>query len=206
METELVDQLIEMTKTGEGTSWLDKFVAKVLRWSFPRKPAPWLDGTEDPDAKRVILRAMMDLGIAEMPLGSNRSPRIDEYNRAAGVPEELIRAGKAYWCCSWATAMDRECGLPTAGKGKDGSCDEVMKWCKATGRWSKAPSLGAYAFYGTPQDAHHVSKIVRLNPLLEVGGNQKLGGSFSRDNACRNRLIRCFHRDRGRKCDHREHE
>ncbi len=147
---------------------------------LPRRSAPWLTGKADKDAAKVIRRALLDVGLCEMPPGSNRSPRIDEYNRAAGVPEELILSGRGWWCCSQATAMRRETGFPTAGKGADGSCDAVMQWCIRTGRFTKSPALGAFVFYGkTMSDAVHIGTVIRIAPyLLSVEGNAPWGGAF----------------------------
>lgn len=160
---------------------VDGWIMRALGIGKARRPAPWLGSDVSKDTQRVIRRAMLDLGIAEMPEGSNRSPRIDEYTRAAGIPESLITTGKAYWCAAWATAMWRECGFETAGFGADGSCDRIMEWAKATLRWSKAPTLGAFILYGVPGDARHIGLVVRLSPLLTVEGNAAWGGEFTRN-------------------------
>ena len=48
--------------------------------------AEWLDDTVPAGDQAIVRRAMCDIGIVEMPPGSNRSPRIDEYVAAVGSP------------------------------------------------------------------------------------------------------------------------
>lgn len=139
--------------------------------------APWIPDGTDPAVAAVVRHALARVGVCEMPLGSNRSTLIDEWAREAGA------ALGSFWCANFATKVWRDAGLPTAGKGKDPSCDELMAWAKATQRWSATPSLGALVFYGSkPTDAQHVAVIVRTSPaILVVGGNERWGALASRN-------------------------
>lgn len=139
--------------------------------------APWLPANTDATVAAIVRHAIARVGICEMPLGSNRSTLIDEWAREAGA--EL----GSFWCANFATKVWREAGVPTAGKGKDPSCDLLMAWAKQTKRWSATPALGALVFYGPQEtDATHVAVIVRLSPaVLVVGGNERWGAVASRN-------------------------
>jgi hypothetical protein len=140
-----------------------------------RFPAPWLDESNSSELGRAIVRrAIMDLGLCEIPPGSNRSPRIDGYLKAVGSP-----VGSP-WCAAALSAWWRESGAEVPPK-LAGSVDAWRAWGKATGRWSRAPIPGAAAVYGTPEDASHIEVVARVSPqLLLVGGNVGLG-SFTRE-------------------------
>ncbi len=139
--------------------------------------APWLPSATDARVAAVVRHALARVGVCEMPLGSNRSTLIDEWAREAGA--EL----GSFWCANLATKVWRAAGLPTAGKGKDPSCDLLMHWAKDTQRWSTTPALGALVFYGpNANDATHVAVVVRLSPAaLVVGGNERWGALASRN-------------------------
>lgn len=135
----------------------------------------------DERIRRVIVRAAMDLiAVVETPLNSNRGPEIDAYLRAAHVPDSVILAGGGYWCAAAVGQWWEDAGLTTP-PGRAG-CDSWMRWAKATGRWSKAPALGAAVLYGVPGDAKHIGLIVRLDPLvLSVEGNTTIESGYSRN-------------------------
>jgi hypothetical protein len=139
--------------------------------------ATWLPATTDAAVAAIVRHALSRVGVCEAPLGSNRGPEVDAWNREGGA--DLA----AFWCASFAAAMWRYAGFPTAGKGKDPNCDALMGWAKATGRWSALPALGALTFYGPkPTDATHVAIIVRTSPaILVVGGNERFGAIASRN-------------------------
>jgi len=139
--------------------------------------AAWLPETLDPHAAAVVRHALARVGVCEVPLGSNRGELVDQWNREAGAPLA------SFWCASFASAMWRYAGLPTAGKGKNPSCDELMKFARDSGRWATRPALGALVFYGPhAKDATHVALVVRVSPsVLVVGGNERMGAKASRN-------------------------
>jgi len=139
--------------------------------------APWIPAGTDPRVAAAVRLALANVGVCEMPLGSNRGVEVDNWNRVAGA------AVASFWCASFASTMWRASRLETAGKGKDPSCDELMAFAKKTNRWSAKPALGALTFYGpTSTDAQHVALVVRTSPvLLVVGGNERLGAVSSRN-------------------------
>jgi hypothetical protein len=121
---------------------------------------------------------MHDIGICEMPPGSNRSGRIDEYNRRAGV------ALGSYWCASAAGIWHLECGAWTP-KGY-ASCDEWLRQGEGLGLRRPAgqdPEPGDVVLYGVGRDAVHIGLIIRtvIYPasrlILSVEGNTSVGGA-----------------------------
>lgn len=140
-----------------------------------RSLAPWLDpATVSPLQLRIVKRALLDVGLCEQPPGSNRSGRIDEYNRSAGVPESLIESGRGYWCASAVRAWWAEAGAGVPPRAA-ASVDTWIAWAKRTGRWSSLPIPGAAVVYGRPGDGDHIGVVVRVAPLLlSVEGNTSL--------------------------------
>jgi hypothetical protein len=134
--------------------------------------APWLP--HDHPHRAIVENAIGSIGVCEAPVGSNRGPEIDEWNRRARVPVG------SYWCgasvASWWTDAGYEVPAYPAG------CDEWWAWAKKTRRWSSRPIEGAAVLYGTPSDANHMGAVVRIAPLvLAVEGNTSIGGEFSRN-------------------------
>lgn len=135
-----------------------------------RLGAPWLDATTPALHAAIVRRALLDVGLCEMPPGSNRSQRIDEYNTATGAPVG------SYWCASAVTAWWRESGADVPSHSA-ASCDAWLAWAHATARFTATPSPGDVVLYGTPADASHCGVVVRVSPLLlSVEGNTSLGG------------------------------
>lgn len=141
-------------------------------------PAPWL-GTDTPALVRgIVLRALADVLLLEMPPGSNRSPMIDGYVRRAGG-----RPGD-YWCAGAQFCWWEDAGAATPPPGPAMGCDEWMRWAKRNGFWRATPGLGYAVVYGTkdPLDAHHIGTVVRIlgGHAFSVEGNTSLSG-FSRN-------------------------
>lgn len=137
--------------------------------------ARWLPDATPALHRRIVERAIADIGILEMPPGSNRSGVIDEYNRLAGVPVG------SYWCASAVGAWWRDAGAPFLPPGY-ASCDRWMAWARSTGRWTGTPVPGAAVVYGQPGDASHIGVVIRTDPiLLSIEGNTTLGGEYSRN-------------------------
>jgi hypothetical protein len=140
----------------------------------PRSLAAWLGTDTPPLALAIVKRALIDVGICENPLNSNRSPRIDEYLSAVGT------APGQPWCAAAVSAWWREAGAETPPS-LGASCDQWLKWATETRRWSNAPVPGAAVLYGKPGDASHIGVVVRTSPVvLSVEGNTSLAG-YSRE-------------------------
>jgi hypothetical protein len=136
----------------------------------PRSLCAWAPASLPPVNLAIAKRALLDIGICEMPPGSNRSGRIDEYVAAVNSPFG------SYWCAAAVAAWSRESGAetpPTLG----GSCDAWARWARDTGRWTANPEIGRAVVYGVPGDASHIGVVVRVSPLLlSVEGNTTLEG------------------------------
>lgn len=141
-----------------------------------RRVAAWLAPKQvEPLRLAIIERALLDLGLCEVPVGSNRGTRVDEYNKATYAP-----LGSP-WCASAATAWYREAGAEVPPT-EQAATNRWMSWAKKNGSWSDKPSLGAVVVYGTGGVANHVGVIVRIDPvLLSVEGNTSDGGGFERE-------------------------
>lgn len=138
-----------------------------------RPLCPWAPASTPALCLAIAKRALCDVGICEVPPGSNRSPRIDEYVSATGAPLG------SYWCAAALAAWFREAGAKVPSQAA--SCDSWMGWAKLTARWRTGPALGWAVLYGVPGDARHCGVVVRVEPLLlSVEGNTSLGG-FSRN-------------------------
>lgn len=137
--------------------------------------ARWLpDATTSDLNRRIVKRALLDIGVCEIPPGSNRSGVIDAYNVAAKAPVG------SYWCAAAVAAWWRDAGADTPGW--PAGCDEWMEWAMATRRWSTQPVPGVAVVYGKRDDATHIGVIVRVEPmLLSVEGNASVGNHFSRN-------------------------
>lgn len=138
--------------------------------------APWLSATLPPIQTALVRRAMADIGLCEMPPGSNRSPRIDNYLRAVGSP-----VGSP-WCAAAVAAWCRDVGAlyPPLNAG---SCAAWHRWSLEHSLFTSAPQEGylvLYDFTGRKQ-ADHIGVIARLTPLkFTIEGNTSLAG-FSRE-------------------------
>lgn len=140
----------------------------------PVQAARWLPATTRPDVRAVIERALADVGLVEIPPGSNRSGVIDGYLSDAGLSAAVIATGKGYWCASAVGAWWRWVGWPVPPG--YASCDRWYAWATALGRLSSVPVEGAAVLYGTPSDAHHLGLVIRVSPLiLSCEGNVGLG-------------------------------
>jgi hypothetical protein len=121
----------------------------------------------------IVLRALKDVGIVEVPLGSNRGTRIDAMAKRAGSPLG------SWWCAIWAGIVWADAGasVPRNFPGTDYWLDENLR---------PDPVIGAAILYGlrkkgpirTDMDAHHIGIVVRLDPLmLTIEGNRGYAGT-----------------------------
>lgn len=137
----------------------------------PRSLAAWAPSDTPALNLAIAKRALLDIGICEIPPGSNRSGRIDEYVRAVGSPIG------SYWCAAALAAWWREAGAEIPGS-LAGSCDAWLAWARETRRWSPVPAIGRAVLYGSPADAVHIGVVVRVDPLLlSVEGNTSIDGT-----------------------------
>jgi hypothetical protein len=138
-------------------------------------PAAWLDEAEPALERAIVSRAICDVGIVEMPPGSNRSQRIDEYVAAVCSPPG------SRWCAAALAAWWRECGAMTPARDA-GSCNAWLAWAIQRKTFSRVPRPGRAVIYGSGGSASHIGVIVRVTPLLlSVEANTSVAGGFDAD-------------------------
>lgn len=151
----------------------------------PPQPDPrlcgWLvsEGREancTPLEHRAALRAMLDVGTLETPLGSNRGVRIDGWARRGGLPPvKDTRTGEGWWWCGlWLCAVLADVGALAPQDGAD--CDAWVP------HLTSIPRPVSVVLYGTRRggvvSAHHIGLVVRLKPMvLSIEGNRGFAGS-----------------------------
>jgi hypothetical protein len=160
-------------------------MARLIKTTALEWPAEagWLVPPPSPEANctalqyAVILRAMKDVGILEVPLGSNRGVRIERYLRRANVPESLIRTGKGWWCAAEVGAVFLDCGIPVPAD--YASVDSWLPYLAQT------RTIGSAVVYGVRGDGHHIGIIARLSPMvLTIEGNRGFAGTTNNGVAC----------------------
>lgn len=140
--------------------------------TIPQEPWPriggWIVPGEDCSALEyaIVRRAFCDLGILEVPLGSNRGTRIDHYAKRGGSPLG------SYWCGLLVGAVFADCGA------------KVPREYGATKNWLPyvvdTPRIGSAILYGVNGIPHHIEIVVRLAPMmLSIGGNRSYAGTSS---------------------------
>ncbi len=165
--------------------------------------AGWLPPDTDQLVVAIVLRAFCDMAICENPKSSNRSGRIDTYNRRAGAPIG------SYWCGSWATSVWVDAGADVPPEER-ASCDIIGRWartCLGCGvknpmeqvevcatchhpiLWTNTPQVGNLVLYtdharlpgSGDLHLHHVGLLIRHEPyLVSAEGNTSYSG-FSRN-------------------------
>lgn len=141
-------------------------------------PAPfgWLGTAPDQLRLAILERSRADIGIVETEL--NRGTEIDAYLRRAHVPEEIIAAGRGYWCAAWAGSMWIDAGAKVP---RDfGSCDAWLPYLVpcTLGELPAKAMPGDALLFGVPGDARHIEIVLRTGPrVLSIGGNRGLGGT-----------------------------
>lgn len=118
-------------------------------------PPGWKLGPLHPDVAPVLTKAVSLVGMVEQPLGSNRGPMIDLWNKAAGIP-----VGSP-WCAAFATSMYRESKRNPFTKPM-GSTYKIVDWAKANKRTvePRATAMGGDIFAILRGDGHgHVGLV-----------------------------------------------
>lgn len=140
--------------------------------------ARWLPDSLPPLQRHLVVRALADDGLTEMPPGSNRSPVIDEYLRDVGSP-----VGSP-WCAAALAAWWRDCGAEIPPQ-YAGSAQQWHLWAIRTHRFTVTPQPGYAVLYGTGGRADHVGLVTRLTPIeLNVEANTSATGYSREGVAC----------------------
>lgn len=149
-----------------------------------RDPQPWTttrrwlaDARLTALQRAIVMRAVSDDGELETPLGSNRSPYIDEITRWAKLEPPQ------YWCALWAGRVWADAGavIPAAFP----SCDAWLPYAVPMDSLAAHELIGCAVLYGVPGDARHIEIITRATPLLlTTGGNRGYAGSGTNNGVC----------------------
>lgn len=143
-------------------------------------------------AYEILIRADRDIGILEVPNGSNRGTRIDAMAKRAGFPpSKNPKKEGPYWCAIWAGCVAADVGLrvPEGFPATDNWLPYVRE-----GRWNAKPEVGDFVLYGRRAkgpvvswgDAHHIGIIARVPEpehgqllTLTIEGNRSYAGGAS---------------------------
>lgn len=128
--------------------------------------------------RRVVQIAKGEDGVTEVPLGSNRGPKVDQYIRAAGYDPPV------FWCqCFVYWVVRQACqdsGLVTPLL-RTGSCDVLLGWAKRHGIYHRTPEVGDnFLVLASPNDAIHAGLVTEVLPggkVRTMEGNSNAGGS-----------------------------
>lgn len=132
---------------------------------------------------KICQRALRDVGILEVPNGSNRGGRIDAMTIRAGLKPPV------WWCAVEAGTVfaDCNCVVPRGYPLTDSWLPFVRE-----GRWNAVPQPGDAVIYGLRRrgpivewgDAHHIGIVVRVPEkargqliTLTIEGNRGLAGT-----------------------------
>ncbi len=134
--------------------------------------------------KELVDEARNYIGEAEVPVGSNRSTRIDYWNlEAIGDWRDFPMGGAgAPWCASFVTAMGRQAlghGWPLE---RTGTVQAMVDWAVAKGVWSLSdPEVGDLfcLYYSRLKRYGHVGIVtgVKSGRITTIEGNTNDGGS-----------------------------
>jgi hypothetical protein len=154
---------------------------------FAPEPAPSSD-----IGIATLAEARKFVGTREKPLGSNRGPEVDQWNRTVGAPLG------SFWCMSFVFSMVKKAceklGKPVAIS-KTASCSSLFRWAKANGRLVARPEPGdIFLCIGGPTGHFHTGLVEKLLPderFSTIEGNSNDEGSANG--------IEVAHRKRGRR-------
>lgn len=143
----------------------------VTRGQDPWPESATLGAVTDPLRRRILERALLDVGVMEFPPNSNRGERIDRWLRRAHVPEELITSGRGWYCGCVAGAWWIDAGAKVP---RDyGNCDAWLPFIQPNGY---SPRPGDMVLYGQRTNAKHIGLVVVTVPFVTIEGNRALDG------------------------------
>lgn len=132
----------------------------------------------------VVLRALKDVGILEVPLGTNRGTRIDAMTKRAGLSVSNNPKTPGYWWCAiYVGAVWADCNalVPEQYPAVDAWLPYLRK--DADGKISKQPVVGDAIIYGLRKsdgrmDGQHIGIVARITPMvLSIEGNRSFAGT-----------------------------
>lgn len=135
-----------------------------LTWSHPVKAATG-------DCSNLVRVLLAEEGVREVPLGSNRGPRVDQYSAT-------YKLDGVYWCACFTGWGYIQIGLPPPGNAW------VPSWDQAAFRIN-SPVPGAQGLVWGPSAGRyiHIYTVVRVDRfrVMTIEGNTSGGGSRNGD-------------------------
>jgi hypothetical protein len=125
----------------------------------------------------AITIAKKEVGVQEVPLGSNWGPRVSEYIKAAGYDRGV------FWCLCFLYWCVQKAAEETGSKNplpRTGSCDLLLTWARRGNHLCKDPQPGDFFFVmATENDAIHVGMVLENNgeTIKTIEGNSNSDGS-----------------------------
>ena len=127
--------------------------------------------------EKAVEFALGEVGIREQPLGSNRGPRVDQYNQASGA------GNGALWCMSFVYWCFQQAAAHTGEENpmlKTAYCPALLQWAKQQGKLVDSPQRGDIFLVkglrdGKPSVIH--TGIVTGGLIETVEGNTNNDGS-----------------------------
>lgn len=126
--------------------------------------------------KRIVAVAEMEIGEAEQPLGSNRGPAVEEYQKHDWIP-----GGGYPWCVSfawgwvvWHKVLKRPNPYPTA------SVAQLAAWARRNGWTVPKPKRGNLVCLGGGRHVTIYLRDVGAGWFDGLGGNQEHRVQISR--------------------------
>lgn len=118
--------------------------------------------------RRIVERALLDVGTLETPLGSNWGVRLARYIEAAGFKKPVP------WCGIVVGRWFIDAGALVPADYPD--CDAWLPHLRPD------PVPGAAVLFGTPGNAKHIEIVARLDTLpMTIGGNRGVPGNPTND-------------------------
>jgi hypothetical protein len=123
--------------------------------------------------EKALRIALKEVGVKEQPPGSNRGPRVDQYQDADGLP------GRGYpWCMAFVQWAYRQAGRPL-DPAKTASVGFFLGWARGQGLVTSKPLRGDVVCYqfdsnNWPDHVGIVSRVLPGGLILAVEGNTSI--------------------------------
>lgn len=122
----------------------------------------------------VLNQARQDIGVSEVPPGSNRGPRVEEMLRNTGL------GGGHPWCAAAVATWGLEAIGSTWPLPRSAACDTLLDFAERKGILRSLPLAGdVFLILQSPTDAIHTGLVVEVlgNEIKTIEGNTNTGGS-----------------------------
>ncbi len=143
--------------------------------------------------EKALRSARTQIGVTEHPYGSNRGPKVDEYQEATDAGVHGFP-----WCAAFASWNLKRAGYNVTQIHNRASVGYFLKWAQEKGYVVKRPLRGDLVCYkfdhdNWPDHIGHVERVLSLRPLgyfllqtvegntsFDSAGSQSNGGAVAR--------------------------